>query len=346
MKAVIKQGSALLAWLWWLISPLSLAHDFRANPVIGSRLLNRLGLHVLRLLLGHAITALRWLMLRPMLSPEQRASFHRDGFLVLHEVLPATDFAALLRELDTVSGQPRQCVQGDTFTQRLLLDEQTLASMPVTASLWSRPEIADALAYTAAKNCKPFLYFQKIRNGMRPAVSDPQKNLHSDTFHPTMKAWYFLDQVDASHGPFTYVRGSNRLDWKRLRWEYRRSIGAASLEDGYSAKGSFRFGAQDLQALGLPEPESLTLPANTLVIANTFGIHCRGAAAPGSSRRELWAYSRFNPFNPWPGLGLPYYSRADQALMKWWWQHLDRVAAAKGQQSSWHRIDMERFRQD
>jgi hypothetical protein len=345
MKEVKKQGYALLAWLWWLVSPLSLAHDFRGNPVIGSRWLNRLGLHVLRLLLAHAVTRLRWFMLRPMLGPEQRATFHRDGFLVIPDVLPAAQFAALLQEVNTAAGQPRQCVQGDTLTQRLLLDEQALSGMPVTARLWSGTAVAGALAYAGAKNCRPFLYIQKIRNGTRAATADPQKNLHSDTFHPTMKAWYFLDDVDQTRGPFTYVRGSNRLSWKRLRWEYRRSIEAAGLADGYSAKGSFRFSPEDLASLGLPDPESLTLPANTLVIANTFGIHCRGSAAPGACRREIWAYSRFNPFNPWPGIGLPYYSRADQALMKWWWQHLDRVAAARGQQSSWHRIDIEQFHQ-
>ena len=119
---------------------------------------------------------------------------------------------------------------------------------------------------------------------------------------------------------------------------------AARLHDGYSEKGSFRFDADDLRELGLPPPAALCLPRNTLVIANTFGIHCRGQAEPGARRQELWMYSRFNPFNPWPGLGLPFYSRADYALTRWWWRHLDREAAKHGQLSSWHPISDHEFR--
>ena len=37
--------------------------------------------------------------------------------------------------------------------------------------------------------------------------------------------------------PFTVLPGSNRLSLARIRWEYRRSIVAADLADGYSEKG-------------------------------------------------------------------------------------------------------------
>ena len=87
-----------------------------------------------------------------------------------------------------------------------------------------------------------------------------------------MKAWFFLEDVGAHQGPFTYVRGSQRLDWRRLRWEYRRSIQAAGLRDGYSEKGSFRFEEADLRELGLPPPESLAVAANTLLIANSYNF--------------------------------------------------------------------------
>ena len=117
-----------------------------------------------------------------------------------------------------------------------------------------------------------------------------------------MKAWFFLQDVDSSQGPLNYVPGSHRLTLARLRWEYRRSLVAAKLQDGYSEKGSFRADEEDLRQLGLPEPRHFTVSANTLVIADTGGLHRRGAAAPGARRLEIWAYSRLNPFNPWPGI--------------------------------------------
>ena len=342
-KKTSAKSLTLLRWPWWLLSPLTQMHDFHANPVIGSRWLNRCGLHVLRLLLAHGVTRLRWWLLNPLMPAADRDTFHRDGFLVVHDVLTKEEFAALKHEIAGVRGEPRECIQGDTLTHRVPLDQTTLATLPVTRRLLGDPQLTGPMRYAAAKNCLPFFYIQAIRNGVREAAPDPQKNLHSDTFHPSMKAWFFLEDVDSTRGPFTYVPGSNRLSLARLRWEYRRSIVAAGLTDGYSEKGSFRFEAQDLVTLGLPTPQQLEVPANTLVIANTYGIHCRGPAAPGAVRLELWAYSRFNPFNPWPGLGLPWYHRAAEVTLGFWWRHLDRKFARRGQLSSWHPIAPEEF---
>ena len=43
------------------------------------------------------------------------------------------------------------------------------------------------------------------------AKPDPQTDLHIDTFHPTVKAFYFLTDVADDEGPFVYVPGSHRL---------------------------------------------------------------------------------------------------------------------------------------
>jgi hypothetical protein len=326
-------------WVRWLISPLTLAHDFRGNPVIGSPLLNGLGLHVARLLLAHCMTALRWWMLRPLMSAEQRTTFHRDGFVVLRDVLGPAELQALQAEVRAVRGEVRECIQGDTLTHRLLLDEAALRGLPVIRRLLHDPAVAGPLRYAAARNAWPLHYIQSIRNRVREAPPDPQKVLHADTFHPTMKAWFFVEDVASEHGPFTFVPGSHRLTWARLRWEYQRSRVAAHLNDGYSEKGSFRFEPEDLAALGLPGPQALPVPANTLVIANTYGIHCRGQAEAGARRLEIWSYSRLNPFTPWPGINSAAYARAYVSVLKRKWQRLDRQAAARGELSSWHPVD-------
>ena len=41
------------------------------------------------------------------------------------------------------------------------------------------------------------------------------------------------------------------------------------------------------------------MPANTLVVADTFGFHARGASSGRSLRVEIWAYGRRSPFVPW-----------------------------------------------
>ncbi len=327
-----------IRWPLWLLSPLGSGHDFRNNPVIGSALLNRAGLHVLRLLTARTMTAWRRLWLRSLLSQELRESYARDGFVLIPDLLSAADFDALRREVYGASGEVRECIQGDTLTHRLLLDHVTLPTLPSLQSLLARPPFAGAVRYIGASNSEPLHYVQSIRNGVREGSPDPQKVLHSDTFHPTVKAWFFLHEVTAGHGPFTYVPGSHRLSLARLRWEYRRSVVASRLRDGYSEKGSFRVDEAELPSLGLPPPRAFTVPANTLVVADTCGMHCRGNAAPGARRLEIWAYSRLNPFNPWPGINSSFRGRLFTTLLRQKWDRLDRQAAAKGELSSWHRV--------
>ena len=60
--------------------------------------------------------------------------------------------------------------------------------------------------------------------------------------------------------------------------------------------------AAELPELGLPEPRQISAPANTLVVADTFGFHARGPSAQSTTRVEIWAFGRRNPFLPWTGL--------------------------------------------
>jgi hypothetical protein len=53
--------------------------------------------------------------------------------------------------------------------------------------------------------------------------------------------------------------------------------------------------------MGLPEPRVFAVPANTLVVADTFGFHARGPSSGKSLRVEVWAYGRRSPFLPWAG---------------------------------------------
>src|SRR5262249_26773316 len=102
-------------------------------------------------------------------------------------------------------------------------------------------------------------------------------------------------------GPFTYVPGSHRLAPGRLAWEGRMSLAAPRAADADTRQGSFRIEPSELAALGLSEPRVFAVPANTLVVADTFGFHARGPSAARSLRVEIWAYGRRNPFLPWAG---------------------------------------------
>ena len=73
------------------------------------------------------------------------------------------------------------------------------------------------------------------------------------------------------------------------------------------------------------------MPANTLVVADTFGFHARGPSVRPSLRVELWAYGRRNPFLPWTGgdpLSLPGLA---ERRVPWLWGARDRLAPWLGQ---------------
>lgn len=298
-----------------------------------------MGLHVLRLVLAAAVTRIRHLCLVPFASAEQRKAYHRDGFLLIKNYLPQNEFTALNAEVRSLHGEVRECVQGDTLTQRILLTDKTLGTMPACKRALSDTGLMRLFKYTSAKNTSPIFYVQSIKSNVVQGAPDPQRTLHSDTFHATMKSWLFLDDVSHRNGPFTYVAGSHRLTLKRLAWEYRSSVKGSTLPNSYAARGSLRVSDEDLKELGLPAPVAFEVPANTLVIANTNGFHRRGVATEVSNRMEIWAYSRTNPFNPFPGFGFKWYTRLSHIAIEKYLARQDRIANSKGIASSWHLVD-------
>lgn len=298
-------ASALLRALltpWWVAQLLTGAKSFVDNPLIGSDRLNRAGLHRWRVSRANRMAERRRARLARDIPSAARADFDRDGFVRWDNFLPADAFARLREQVLSYEGPAREMVQGDTITRRYAVDPPAIRSIPAVKALTADPRWRAMTRYVASFDVEPLLYIQAILSHRHDAPPDPQVELHADTFHPTMKAWLFLEDVDIADGPLTYVRGSHRLTPQRLAWEQRRSLDVRSCGDRLSARGSFRIAREELASLDLPEPTAFAVPANTLVIADTFGFHARGPSLRPSTRIELWAYSRRNPFLPFTGL--------------------------------------------
>ena len=289
---------------WWLAQLATGAKSFRDNPLIGSRRLNVRGLHAARVVLAHRLAARRRARLAHLLDPADRAAFDRDGFLVKRDFLPPEAFAALRDAVFGHAAPAREMVQGDTITRRIALDPAFLAAVPQARALLRHPLWRAAIRYAGSFDAEPLAYIQTILAGRQDAEPDPQTNLHADTFHPTVKAWLFLTDVAEEDGPFRYVPGSHRLTPGRLAFERATSVAAPGEVDHLSARGSFRVAESALARIGLPPAQGFPTPANTLVVADTFGFHARQRASRPSTRVEIWAYGRRNPFLPWIGLDL------------------------------------------
>lgn len=299
-------AGTLFRWLKapvWLLALTTGAKSFADNPLLGSRRLNRAGLHAARLKIAHRLAWSRRRRLAAGVPEQWRAQFDRDGFVVIRDYLPSDTFEKLRSDLLDTEFDSREQQQGDTITRRVAVGPDLRRWFPALDALLAAPRWQRLLAYVASTSSKPLYYVQTIAGGVIDAPPDPQLQLHSDTFHPSLKAWLFLTDVGEDDRPLTYVAGSHRLTPERLEWERRRSctIGSA---DRLSQRGSLRIGAEELAGLGLPEPTRFAVPANTLVAVDTYGFHARAGSDRATLRVELWAYCRRSPFLPWTGLDL------------------------------------------
>jgi len=123
-------------------------------------------------------------------------------------------------------------------------------------------------------------------------IHDENRDFHYDTFHNTFKAWLFLNNVTEKQGPFHIIPESHKFSIKRFFSEYWFSI-------LYSLKiineGSFRVDKKKKIKLSKESIKAEVLE-NTLVVANTHGLHCRGDAKNGTIREAIHFWTRTHPY--------------------------------------------------
>ncbi|NUQ17973.1 MAG: phytanoyl-CoA dioxygenase [Sphingomonas sp.] len=296
-----------LGWLrapFWVLALFTGAKSFADNPILGSRALNRAGLHVWRLQTAHALARWRRARLARSIPRHLREQFDRDGFIVVTELLPAAEFREVQAAVLGTPFESRIHQQGDTITRRVPLGPEVAARCPALKRLVRGATWRGVMAYVASARTAPLYYVQTVCGGVAEGPPDPQLELHCDTFHPSLKAWFFLTDLEEDGRPLTYVAGSHRLSPERIAWEQRKSIEVMETGDRLSQRGSFRIRPDELPELALPEPTRFCVPANTLVVVDTCGFHARASSHRPTVRVELWAYCRRNPFLPWASAGI------------------------------------------
>jgi len=330
-----------MAWHHWPLLPLHAlalatgAKSFEKNPLIGSATLNRRGLHIARRNLAQRMGERRRAALAAGVPEEDRRALLEQGYLAKPGFLPAPAFAAMRDELFAARLPAREHLDGYTLTRLIPLDATSLAHLPATRTALAFPAYRALHDFANSFRQSPFLFVQTVFSHVREAPPDIQSDFHTDTFHPTVKSWLFLDEVAEGEAGFTYVPGSHRPNRRHLAWERQVSIGAAAAPDRSTREGSLRIEESVLPRLGYPAPRKLAVAANTLVVADTSGFHRRGIADRPTRRVSIWAYARGNPFKPWPGGDLLAATGLDKRVIRGFWAAQDAVKRVTGARGGW-----------
>jgi Phytanoyl-CoA dioxygenase (PhyH) len=318
----------------WIAQLATGTKSFEHNAVIGSRRLNEWGLHAARVGLAYRLAQVRRRKLAGLISEEDRTAFDREGFVLRPNFLPPQQFAALIAQVRAYRGPLREISEGDTIMRKIALDSRALAALPALGAILQSTDWRGLVRYAGSRDAEPVVWVQSILRHACSGPADPQTFLHADTFHPTVKAWFFLTDVAEDAGPFTYVPGSHRLTPRRLEWERRMSLSARHSPNAEDRQGSFRIDPAELASLGLPQPRTFAVGANTLIVADTFGFHARGPSEQPSLRVEIWAYGRRSPFLPWAAL-VPWSTSALGRRSIWSWKFGDALERAGLKKNRW-----------
>src|SRR5216684_1023900 len=254
----------------WLAQVFSQEKFFARNPVIGNRWLNEHGLHAVRVAAAWRLAEARRRRLARLISAEDRRQLDRDGFIIKRDFLPPDVFAELVGQVRALRAPAREITEGDTVTRHIALDPAALDRVPAARLLLDLPQYRNLLRYAGSSAAAPMVYIQTVLAGAVPGPPDPAPDLHTDTFHPTVKAWLFLTDVEPDAMPFVYVPGSHRLTPQRLKWERAMAIAASrpAREARQSEQKLIRaISPETLPELGLPPPQPISAPANSLIVA-------------------------------------------------------------------------------
>lgn len=275
--------------------------SFEKNLLIGNKFLNNKGLHIFRVSMSLKLAQIRRRSLCNLISKQQQDEYEKNGFVKIENFLEEELFNTLLEEIQNNDFEREDMHQGDAVTRRSMIDDIDLKLCPALKKAKDDIRMLNLIRYISSHYGQPLTTLQTVlssANSKKVNKKDPQTQLHSDTFHPTAKAWLFLMDVAEEDGPFSYVAGSHKVTKQRYAWEKKISTSFDSVNSVYTRRGSLRIEASELKNLGYPSATTMTVKANTLIVADTHGFHSRCESFKNTTRMEIYSSLRRNPFFP------------------------------------------------
>lgn len=285
---------------WWVRPP----KDFE-----GPLWANYLGFEVVRVLLRNAWKRLGTVPVASD-STEHAAVLKRDGIIHLTNFLPPEVFAEIRSEYEKERARtplrphasPYILKQGH---EKLRVSVGHLVPEPGTklyalldTHFIKHPmltRLGATVAHEHIVSFRPPQIFVNKKEGDEFPDFNSDIYYHADVTYPGVKAFLYLSDTGTDNGAFTYAKGTHKLTWKRLWWNYRKSIEhaknrthGAGAPDGRAWHCMTRDEEQREGIVGT----SMVGPANSVVMFNVMGFHRRGEFTSDRPREFVLAYYR------------------------------------------------------
>lgn len=285
---------------------LPLVRSFNQNSPpyhIGSIVENRLGLQVARTI-GKSI-ARGWRGKFTSAGIENYARvLERDGVLVIENFLADEEFRAVCAEFEKANeGIPlapyKNAENAKLYRAQLDVTGEAAQRFPAIEKTFQENDLLKRIAEFVVRRPltqKPDIMLDTYQNLNDAGVDNDIENiLHADLHIPTVKMFFYLNEVNEKNGAFIYAKGSHKLTFARLAHEYEMSVREAKLKCGKAIPESLtdRRAAQirniiapaNRRKMKIVETQIRVKP-NTLVVANNMGFHRRGEFRAGSEPRK------------------------------------------------------------
>ncbi|MEQ1761686.1 MAG: phytanoyl-CoA dioxygenase family protein [Pyrinomonadaceae bacterium] len=269
----------------------------------GSILENRLGLQVARTLGKQIVRGLRRQGVAADIA-EYVTVLERDGVLVIPNFLSNEQFCDVVGEFQEANRGvplvPYKTVSNAKLYRTQLTVDDAPDKYPTIRKHFQENELLDRIAAAVLKRKitrRPDVLLDTYRSIDETCIDNDTENiLHADLHTPTVKMFFYLNDVDEKNGAFVYAKGSHNLTIARLIHEYDLSVREAKLKKGVPIPDAL-LERRATQARNIIRPihrkrmkvveTRFGVEPNTLVVANNMGFHRRGEFSASRPRMAL-----------------------------------------------------------
>ena len=271
---------------------------FSKKHTLSSKLLNNLGLPVLRTILTNSlINFRRYKNCRPKDGFE--LELLKNGIITIPNFLPTNEFLDLKKEFSELISKKKNEDRNFKGVKSTTIKYNEFEQFPSMKNLRDNKFLNRLICVgegLRSLKINSFLIENTRFGSTKHQRQDPNNLFHADVHFHSHKVFYYMNDITEDHGPFTYLKGTHQNNLNRLLYEFKRARLDNATEFAWRLENNLqnKFFKRYLNNL-LKNKYKAIGRANTLIIGNVHGFHKVGDALEGNERELIRITFRHNP---------------------------------------------------